>query len=62
MLRLLVDTCVWLDMAKDYCHQPTLAALEQLIEANEVSLVCPDRQPTNSLATKTASSRNAAKA
>jgi PIN domain len=41
MLRLLVDTCVWLDMAKDYCHQPTLAALAQLIEANEVSLVLP---------------------
>src|SRR5208283_4492247 len=41
MLRLLVDTCVWLDMAKDYRHQPTLAALEQLIEANEVALVLP---------------------
>ena len=41
MLRLLVDTCVWLDMAKDYRHQPTLAALEQLIEANEVSLILP---------------------
>ena len=38
MLRLLIDTCVWLDMAKDYRHQPTLAALEQLIEANEASL------------------------
>src|ERR1700722_10369387 len=43
MLRLLVDTCVWLDMAKDYRHQPTLAALEQLIEANEVSLVLPEQ-------------------
>jgi len=32
---------VWLDMAKDYRHQPTLAALEQLIEANEVSLILP---------------------
>lgn len=41
MLRLLVDTCVWLDMAKDYRHQPTLAALEQLIESNEVSLILP---------------------
>jgi len=43
MLRLLVDTCVWLDMAKDYRHQPTLAALEQLIEANEVSLILPSQ-------------------
>ena len=41
MLKLLIDTCVWLDMAKDYRHQPTLAALEQLIEANEVSLILP---------------------
>jgi hypothetical protein len=41
MLRLLVDTCVWLDMAKDYRHQSTLAALEQLIESSEVSLVLP---------------------
>ncbi len=41
MLKLLVDTCVWLDMAKDYRHQPTLAALEQLIEAKKVSLILP---------------------
>ncbi len=41
MLRLLIDTCVWLDMARDYRHQPTLAALEQLIEANEVSIILP---------------------
>jgi len=43
MLRLLVDTCVWLDMAKDYRHQPTLAALAQLIGANEVSLILPSQ-------------------
>ena len=41
MLHLLVDTCVWLDMAKDYRHQPTLAALEQMIEAGEVDLILP---------------------
>lgn len=41
MLHLLIDTCVWLDMAKDYRHQPTLAALEQMIEANEVALILP---------------------
>jgi len=41
MLRLLIDTCVWLDMAKDYRHQPTLSALEQMMEAGEVSLVLP---------------------
>jgi hypothetical protein len=43
MLRLLVDTCVWLDMARDYRHQPALAALEQLIETNEVSLILPSQ-------------------
>ncbi|MBM0204056.1 DUF4935 domain-containing protein [Micromonospora sp. STR1s_5] len=41
MLRLLIDTCVWLDLAKDYRHQPTLASLEQLVESNEVSLIVP---------------------
>jgi hypothetical protein len=28
-------------MAKDYRHQPTLAALEQMVEAKEVSLILP---------------------
>lgn len=41
MLRLLIDTCVWLDMAKDDRHQPTLAALESMIKANEVRLILP---------------------
>jgi hypothetical protein len=41
VLHILVDTCVWLDMAKDYRHQPTLAALEQMIEAGEVVLFLP---------------------
>lgn len=41
MLQLLVDTCVWLDAAKDYRHQPTLRAVEQMIEVGEVSLVVP---------------------
>jgi len=43
MLRLLIDTCVWLDIAKDYRHQPTLAALEQLIEAEEAALILPSQ-------------------
>jgi hypothetical protein len=41
MLRVLIDTCVYLDLAKDYRHQPTLRALEQLINVGEVSLVLP---------------------
>ncbi|OHV17225.1 hypothetical protein BK022_07000 [Methylorubrum extorquens] len=41
MLRLLIDTCVWLDVAKDYRHQPTLRALESLVEGGEVHLILP---------------------
>ncbi len=41
MLHILIDTCVWLDMAKDYRHQPTLAALEKMIEGREISLALP---------------------
>jgi hypothetical protein len=37
-------------MAKDYRHQPTLAALEQLIEANEVALILP-KQAVDEFAT-----------
>lgn len=41
MLHVLIDTCVWLDIAKDHRHRPTLTALEQMIEAGEVSLALP---------------------
>jgi len=30
--NLLIDTCVWLDVAKDYQQQAVLAALEELIQ------------------------------
>lgn len=41
MLRLLIDTCVWLDIAKDHRQQVTLRYLEELIESGEVSLLLP---------------------
>ena len=41
MLHLLVDTCVWLDLAKDYREQPVISALEDLIAAREIKLVVP---------------------
>ena len=41
MLRVLIDTCVYLDLAKDYRHQPTLRALEQLINVGQISLILP---------------------
>lgn len=41
-LKLLVDTCVWLDLAKDYREQPVIGALEDLIKAREIELAVPE--------------------
>jgi PIN domain len=41
MLRLLVDTCVWLDIAKDHRQENLLSVLEELIRLHEVSLIVP---------------------
>ena len=41
MLRILVDTCVWLDLVKDYRQKPLLTALESMIKGGEVSIVLP---------------------
>jgi hypothetical protein len=39
--QILIDTCVWLDLAKDYQQQAILAALEELIRQGEVKLLLP---------------------
>lgn len=41
MFKLLIDTCVWLDLAKDSQQQSLLSVLEELIRQNEVSLILP---------------------
>ena len=41
MLRLLVETCGWLDVAKDHRQENTLSVLEELIRLGEVSLIVP---------------------
>ncbi|MBZ9860422.1 PIN domain-containing protein [Mesorhizobium sp. CA12] len=41
MLRILVDTCVWLDLAKDYRNQPVVAALEDLLNHPDFGLIVP---------------------
>jgi hypothetical protein len=41
MFKLLIDTCVWLDLAKDSQQQPLLSVLEELIRQDEVSLILP---------------------
>jgi hypothetical protein len=41
VFKLLIDTCVWLDLAKDYQQQSILGALEELTRQGEVSLILP---------------------
>jgi hypothetical protein len=49
-LKLLVDTSVWLDLAKDYRQQPVIAALEDLVGVGEIELLVPQvRLPGRSL-------------
>ncbi|UVK40149.1 DUF4935 domain-containing protein [Mesorhizobium sp. AR10] len=41
MIHILIDTCVWLDMAKDYRQQTILHALRELVEQEEIALIVP---------------------
>lgn len=41
VFRILIDTCVWLDLAKDYQQQAILAALEELVRHGKVELILP---------------------
>ena len=41
LYKILIDTCVWLDLAKDYQQQVILAALEELIQQGEIELILP---------------------
>ncbi|MFA5806591.1 MAG: PIN domain-containing protein [Melioribacteraceae bacterium] len=41
MHKILVDTCVWLDMAKDPEQQALLNVIEELVKRNELSLIVP---------------------
>src|SRR4051812_13362302 len=41
VFKLLIDTCVWLDLAKDHQQQAILGALEELTRQGEVSLILP---------------------
>ncbi|MCA3812878.1 MAG: DUF4935 domain-containing protein, partial [Burkholderia sp.] len=42
-IRLLVDTCVWLDLAKDYREQTVISALEDLVENGDIELIVPQQ-------------------
>jgi hypothetical protein len=41
VLKLVVDTCVWLDLAKDYREQPVIGALEDLVKSRAITLAVP---------------------
>ena len=41
MFRLLIDTCVWLDIAKDRHQEPMLAAVEELVKSRRIELLLP---------------------
>ena len=41
MHKILVDTCVWLDMAKDPEQQALLNVVEELMAMNKLSLLVP---------------------
>lgn len=38
---LMIDTCVWLELAKDYSQRSLLSALEELVRMGQVSLLTP---------------------
>ncbi|WSH22771.1 PIN domain-containing protein [Rhizobium ruizarguesonis] len=42
MLRILVDTCVWLDLARDYRQQSVITTAQELFRAREIDLIVPD--------------------
>lgn len=41
MFNLLIDTCVWLDLAKDHQQETLITIIEELIEKQELSLIVP---------------------
>lgn len=42
MIKLLIDTCVWLDLAKNSKWEKILSLLEEFVENNELSLIIPE--------------------
>jgi predicted nucleic acid-binding protein len=41
MFKILIDTCVWLDLAKNYQWQGVLGVLEALVREKQVSIILP---------------------
>lgn len=41
MFRMLIDTCVWLDLAKDPRQVPVLGAIEEMVKRGVITLIVP---------------------
>jgi len=41
MFHVLIDTCVWIDLAKDHQQESLLSVLEELVKQRQVSLILP---------------------
>ena len=41
MFRMLIDTCVWLDLAKDPKQVPVLGVVEEMVRLGMVTLIVP---------------------
>jgi hypothetical protein len=41
LFKMLIDTCVWLDLAKDYQRHALLGVLEELVKQNRVEIILP---------------------
>ncbi|CAN5608124.1 hypothetical protein BH10BAC2_BH10BAC2_05360 [soil metagenome] len=39
MIKILIDTCVWIDLAKDYQQRQLLNVLEELTQRQEILLI-----------------------
>ena len=60
MFRMLIDTCVWLDLAKDPKQVPVLGVVEELLRRGMLSLIVP--RSTSSGETENASLRRVVRA
>ncbi len=41
MFNILIDTCVWLDLAKDPRQHPVLGVIEQMVHERLIALIVP---------------------
>jgi len=41
MFKILIDTCVWLDIAKDSKQAPVLGVVEEMVKLGMVTLIVP---------------------